>query len=93
MVDGSALFVENVYKPYFRSDASEAQFLFVGRIVGVIIVISGLAVTLLSTSVVEVLVLAWSLSAFFGIAVWGGIIWRRCNTYGAWAGILVSIAL
>ena len=44
-------------------------------------------------SVVSILVLSWSLVAFFGIAFWGGILWRKCNAYGAWAGILVAFAL
>ncbi len=71
MVDGSALIIENVYKPYIRPEATERHLLMVGRVVGVFIVAAGIFVTQLSTSVVELLVLAWSLSAFFGIAVWG----------------------
>ena len=47
----------------------------------------------MSDSVVSILRLSWSLTAFFGIAIWGGIIWRRCNAWGAWAAILVSIGL
>ena len=93
MVDGAALFVENIYKPYFKPDASEDRQVAVGRIVGVVVVASGIYVSTMSDSVVSILRLSWSLTAFFGIAIWGGVIWRRCNVYGAWAAILVSIGL
>lgn len=93
MVDGAALFVENIYKPYVNPDASENRQLTVGRIVGVIVVGFGIYVSTMSDSVVSILRLTWSLTAFFGIAIWGGIIWRRCNAWGAWAAILVSIGL
>ena len=93
MVDGAALFVENIYRPYINPDASESRLLNVGRIVGVLVVGAGLYIGIHSDSVIYILVLGWSLSAFFGIAVWGGVIWRRCNTWGAWAGILTAIGL
>lgn len=93
MVDGAALFVENIYKPYFKPDAREKNQLMVGRIVGVIVVGCGIYVSTMSDSVVSILRVSWSLTAFFGIAIWGGVIWRRCNAWGAWAAILVSIGL
>ena len=93
MVDGAALFLENVYKPYIRPRASEAHYLGVGRIVAFIVVCGGLVITFLSDSVIGQLKILWSLPAFFGIAFWGGVLWRRCNASGAWAGTLVSIGL
>ena len=33
------------------------------------------------------------LPTFFGIAIWAGIVWRRCNGLGAWAGVLGSILI
>lgn len=93
MVDGSALFVENIYKPLFKSDADEKHYLSIGRIVALILVAVGIIVALYFESVVEILRLSWSLVAFFGIALWGGILWRRTNAPGAWAGIIVSAIL
>lgn len=93
MVKGAALFVENLYRPYINPDTSEKRLLNAGRIVGVLVVGVGILIGINAESVIFILVLGWSLSAFFGIAVWGGVIWRRCNVWGAWAGILTSIAL
>ncbi len=93
MVDGSALFVKNVYQRYLRPQASVRHYLNVGRLVGVAVVMGGIVVATYATTVVGILKLTWSLVAFFGIAFWGGVLWRRCNAYGAWAGILGSALL
>ena len=93
MVDGSALFVKNVYQRYIRPEASVGHYLNVGRLVGVVVVMGGIVVATYATTVVGILKLTWSLVAFFGIAFWGGVLWRRCNAYGAWAGILGSSLL
>ena len=93
MVDGAALFVKNFYIPFFRPDASEKHVLAVGRIAALVIVSLGLLLSGISESVVTLLVIGWSLPAFWGIALWGGVIWRRCNSYGAWAGVVGSASL
>ena len=93
MVDGAALFVENVYKPLFKSDAEEKHYLTVGRLTALFLVACGIIVALYFTSVVSIIRLSWSLVAFFGIAFWGGILWRGTNAPGAWAGIIVSATL
>ncbi|MCY4352401.1 MAG: hypothetical protein OXC45_04750, partial [Gemmatimonadetes bacterium] len=93
MVDGAALFVENFYKPLFKSEADDKHYLTTGRIVALILVVFGIIIALYFTSVVAIIRLSWSLVAFFGIAFWGGILWRRCNAPGAWAGLLVSALL
>ncbi len=90
MVDGSALVVKNVYKRYLRRAAPDSHYLSVGRWVGLLVVAGGVLVTLTADSVVGILKLTWSLGAFFGIAFWGGVLWRRCNAKGAWAAVLVS---
>ncbi len=90
MVDGAALFVGNFYKQYLKPEESEKHYLNGGRIVALVIVGMGLLVADQFKSVVDIIRFSWSFVAFFGIAFWGGIIWRRCNSAGAWAGILVS---
>ena len=93
MVDGAALFVENFYKPLFKSNAEDKHYLATGRIVALVLVVFGIVIALYFTSVVAIIRLSWSLVAFFGIAFWGGILWRRCNAPGAWAGLIVSALL
>ncbi|HAA73918.1 TPA: hypothetical protein DCE37_02210 [Candidatus Latescibacteria bacterium] len=93
MVDGSALFVENIYRPVVAPDKDDHHYLNVGRVAGIVMVIGGILVTELFDSVIALWRFLVPMSAFWGIAVWGGIIWRRCNGYGAWAGILGSVAI
>ena len=63
-------------------------------IVALILVVFGIIIALYYfTSVVAIIRLSWSLVAFFGIAFWGGILWRGCNAPGAWAGIIASAVL
>jgi Na+/proline symporter len=93
MVDGAAIFVGNIYRPYIRQNKEEAHYLLAGRLASLVVVAGGILTTYLSTSVVGLLVVIWSASAFFGIPAWGGVIWRRCNEYGAWAGSVGAIAL
>ena len=90
MVAGSALFVENIYKPYFAREKEDHHYLNAGRIMGILMVIAGIVVTEIFSSVVELWRFLSALPAFWGIAVWGGILWRRCNGYGAWAGLISS---
>jgi Na+/proline symporter len=56
-------------------------------------VVGGILITQLFDSVVALWRFLQPMSAFWGIAVWGGILWRRCNGYGAWAGILGSVGI
>jgi len=93
MVDGAAIFVENIYKPLVKKDAEEKHYLLMGRLVSLVLVACGIVVSLYFESVVAIIKLSWSLVAFFGIAFWGGILWRRTNAAGAWAGIIVSASL
>lgn len=90
MVNASALFVRNVYQAYLRPEATDRHYLTVGRLVSLCVVAGGILVAAFAESVVGILVVTWASLAFFGVAFWGGILWRRCNLWGAWAGILVS---
>ena len=92
MVDGSALFVENVYRPIKR-DKEDHHYLNVGRVVGVLMVVGGILITEYFHSVISLWRFLVPLPAFWGIAVWAGILWRRANGFGAWAGILGSTAI
>ena len=91
MVAGSALFTRNIYKK-FRSDGlSRDKELKVARISVVVIVVGGVIVALTIPSVVQGLKYLWEITAFFGIAFWMAIIWRRSNRYGVWFSLLVTI--
>ena len=92
MVAGSALFTENFYRKVILRDAPDRHYMFVGRLVAVLVVLTGIVIGLSLENVVEGLKLFWKVSAVMGLAFWLGLFWRRTTVAGAWAGTLVGIA-
>lgn len=90
MVDGAALFTEDIYKPLVRSKKSDAHYLKVARWSSLGITLTGFAIGTTMTSVVSSTVLFISILPFIGVAFWIGIIWPRANRMGAWVSTLAS---
>jgi hypothetical protein len=93
MVDGSALYTRNVYLPFIRPNATQADMLRTGRITSVILVVGGLLFAFLFPSVIQGLKYTWEFMAYLGVAFWFGVIWRQANRYGTWASIITMIVL
>lgn len=91
MVGGSALFTRNFYQKYFHTKKDEVHYLKVARFSSVFIVIGGVGFALLLPTVVAGLKIIWQMTAFFGIAFWMAVIWRRANRYGVWTSLFVTI--
>jgi Na+/proline symporter len=91
MVAGSALFTRNFYQKYLRKNKDEAHYIKVARLSSVVIVLGGVAFALLLPSVVAGLKIIWQITAFFGIAFWMAVIWRRSNRYAVWGSLIVTI--
>ena len=91
MVGGSALFTRNFYKRYFRKNQNELHYLKIARYSSFFIVIGGVVFALILPNVVEGLKIVWQMTAFFGIAFWMAIIWRRANRYGVWVSLFVTV--
>lgn len=83
MVDGSALFVENVYRPVVAHDKDDHHYLNAGQVAGVVMVVGGILIAELFESVIALWRFFVPISAFWGIAVWGDIVWWRANRYDA----------
>ncbi len=93
MVTASALFTENIYRKHFVPDAADRHYIWVGRVVSVLVVVAGITFALSFENVVSGLEIFWKISAMMGIAFWGGLFWRRATVAGAWAGTMVSFAV
>ncbi|NMB80981.1 MAG: sodium:solute symporter family protein [Ignavibacteria bacterium] len=93
MVGGSALFTRNFYKRFTHHDSTEKEKLKVARISSLVVVIGGVTVALTIPTVVDGLKYIWQITAFFGIAFWVGVMWRRANRYGVWASLITTITL
>lgn len=84
MVDGSALFVRNVYKPYVAKGRGDAHYLGVARVAAFLITALGFTLGVMMPSVVAATVHFVTILPFVGLSFWVGVIWPRANRYGAW---------
>ncbi len=93
MVSAGALFTKNLYGRYFARGRDDAHYLWVGRLSGVAITLLGvLYALLLIDKVLNTFLLTETLATYVGIAVLGGIFWRRANRWGAAAGVAAAMA-
>lgn len=93
MVDGSALFVKNVYQPYLASGKTDAHYLKVARWASFAITVAGFCIGVLMPSVVSATVHFVTILPFVGLSFWVGVIWPRANRYGAWTSTIGSAAV
>jgi Na+/proline symporter len=93
LVDSGALFTEGLYRRRFMPNREDRHYLWVGRSSGFVITMLGVLYAIfLIESVLYTFLLTETLATFVGIAVLGGIIWRRANRWGAAASLLASLA-
>lgn len=87
MVNTGALFTQNFYKEFITPKASDKQLLWTGRISSVVLTLLGVLFALYVTNVLQAFLFIETIAAFMGIMVFGGILWKRANRYGAIAGV------
>lgn len=83
---------EDLYKHIFKKHASDKELLIVSRLGVVLIAVTALGLAFVkSATVLEAVLYAWSgLGSSFGPLVLMSLYFKRCNRYGAIAGILVG---
>ncbi len=86
MIVGSGLVVRNIYA-VFVPNATEARYVLVARMTGVIIVGGAVLVSLKMMDVFEQLQLTWIVPVLFAAVFWVGMYWRRATAAAAWATI------
>jgi len=92
MVNSGALFTRNFYSVYLRRDAKDRELLLVGRTSGLVLTLLGVLFAFSVGQVLDAFMFNETLPAFFGIALMGGILWKRANRYGAFAAVGASLA-
>jgi len=93
MVSAGALFTRNFYGRYLVRGRGDRHYLWVGRMSGLGITLLGVLYALfLIEKVLNAFLLTETLATYVGIAVLGGIFWRRANRWGALAGIAAAVA-
>ncbi|MHC4620081.1 MAG: sodium:solute symporter family protein [Planctomycetota bacterium] len=92
MVDASAVFTRNLYR-HLKPARDERHYLLVGRVVGVLVVVGGVAAAFLFPNIFENLKLVWDLPAFWGASFWLGMLWRRATSRGVWFSVIGTMAV
>ncbi|MBN2210884.1 MAG: sodium:solute symporter family protein [Sedimentisphaerales bacterium] len=93
MVNTGALFTRNLYKEFLRPQADDRHLLRIGRLSGLGLTILGVLFALRVKNVMDGFMFTETISAFVGIMVLGGYLWKRANRYGAAAATIVSFGL
>jgi Na+/proline symporter len=93
MVAGSALCVENVYRPYLVRGRSDRHYMTAGRVASMAVVAGAIFFAYKMESVVTGLEVFWKTAAMMGVPLWVGLFWRRATAAGAWAGTLAGVAV
>ncbi len=89
MVNSGALFTRNIYAQ-FRHSASDTELLWAGRVSSLVLTVAGVLFALYVSSVLHAFLFVETIAAFMGILVFGGIVWKRANRYGALAGVVAA---
>ena len=90
MVDGGALFTQNLYRRYLAPEKGDRHYLMVGRIAGIIVTALGVLFALYVEVVLQAFLFTETIAAFMGISMFGAICWKRANRHGAVVSMTVS---
>jgi Na+/proline symporter len=92
MVDLGALFVQSVHRPFIRPGGSDAYYLAVARVSGVVLTLVSMGMVYVMPNVLDALLQSDSLAAFMGVPFLAGLIWKRANRVGAFCAFSVGTA-
>jgi Na+/proline symporter len=92
LVDSGALFTEGLYRRRLMPGRPDRHYLWIGRLSGLFITMLGVIYAVfLIQSVLYTFLLTETLATFVGVSVFGGIVWRRANRWGALASIVAAL--
>ncbi len=80
----SALVVRNIYVPYVKPAASEAECLKFARIIAALVVAGSVVMAFTIYDMFKNLQLTWIVPMLFAAVFWVGMYWRRATTAAAW---------
>ena len=93
MVNSSALAARNVYQAVIHPQANDREVLIVGRVTGLFLVTLGVLLAFALQRVATALTMLLTFSSIMGVVVWGGVLWRRANSSGAWAAVVLMLLI
>src|SRR5574340_566823 len=92
MVDSGALFTQGFYRKHIAPGRSDRHYLWAGRAGGLLITLLGVWYALaLIDKVLYSFLLTETMATYMGISIFGGIVWRRANRWGALASLAAAM--
>ncbi|MFT5126177.1 MAG: SSS family solute:Na+ symporter, partial [Verrucomicrobiales bacterium] len=83
----SGLVVRNIYAAYINDKASDQQYIMLGRIIGMVIILFAVLMSWKMNDVYGQLKLTWIVQVAFAAPFWLGLFWRGATRIGAWCSI------
>jgi Na+/proline symporter len=94
MVDSGALFTKNLYQRFLVREATDRHYLWAGRMSGLVLAVLGvLYAVFFIERVLHSFLLTETMATYMGISIFGGVLWRRANRWGALASLVASIGV
>ena len=91
MVVGAGLILRNLYMPFIKPKGTEKEFLWIGRIVGVVVVGGSVVFALTIFDMLGQLKLTFWFPLVFAAPFWVGMYWRRASTRAAWITVIYCL--
>ncbi len=89
----AGLFSENIYRRYIHPAASDHSALMVTKVAGVIYVLTGVGVAIALRSVVDAIMVYFTVLALVGVSTAMGLLWRRMNQAGMYGATILAVAV
>jgi Na+/proline symporter len=94
VVDSGALVTRNIYQRFLVRHASDRHYLWAGRFGGLLLTLLGVVYAVfLIDKVLHSFLLTETMATYMGISIFGGILWRRANRWGALASLMVALGV
>lgn len=91
MLTTAALLTNSVYRPLVP-DRSEAHYVRVGRIFGVVYLAGGVLLAMAFDDILKLFLFMLAFNSMVAASFWLGMTWRRANRIAAWVSIGVTFA-
>lgn len=87
MLTASAMITNNLYKP-FQPNRSEAHYVMMGRIFGILYMLISAYFAVKSNSIFELFKMTMMFNSILAAGFWLGMLWRRANAAGVWTSMI-----
>lgn len=90
---GSSYLMNDIYRRFIKTDASEHSYVVIGRLTTVLIAVAGTAVSLKAESILQLLSISYVLGTSGILIAFAQWFWWRMNRYGAMVGLVAGWAV